>query len=222
MAEIKKESKALQVKSSSYQIDKPQQMARAADLIRQHIEINHLAVEIQNSKYVMVEGWQYGGGLMGLFPRIVWVKNLGPDKWMAKAEIIEKRTGLVVGIGYGLCSKEERKKASFDEYAILSMAQTRAIGKAYRNTVGWVMKMAGYEATPAEEYKAGFNPVNDVPNVKKATEDENKIKMIKAQNDPAVLMGWRKNINSNTKYTLAEKQEFNREITKRLAELEKK
>ena len=39
------------------------------------------------------------------------------------------------------------------------MAQTRAIGKAYRNLIGWVMKMAGYEATPKEE----MVKVNDEP-----------------------------------------------------------
>jgi hypothetical protein len=31
------------------------------------------------------------------------------------------------------------------------MAQTRAIGKAYRNLLAWLMKAAGFEATPAEE-----------------------------------------------------------------------
>ena len=34
---------------------------------------------------------------------------------------------------------------------MMSMAQTRALGKAYRMALGWIMKMAGYEATPAEE-----------------------------------------------------------------------
>jgi hypothetical protein len=43
------------------------------------------------------------------------------------------------------------RKKSFDEYAILSMAQTRCLGKAYRNLFGWVMRMTGNEATPAEE-----------------------------------------------------------------------
>ncbi len=31
------------------------------------------------------------------------------------------------------------------------MAQTRAVGKAYRNILAWLMKAAGFEATPAEE-----------------------------------------------------------------------
>jgi hypothetical protein len=31
------------------------------------------------------------------------------------------------------------------------MAQTRAIGKAYRNILAWIIRAAGYEPTPAEE-----------------------------------------------------------------------
>ena len=46
-----------------------------------------------------------------------------------------------------------------DEYAILSMAQTRAIGKAFRNLIGWVIKMAGYESTPAEEMSGKTIPL---------------------------------------------------------------
>jgi hypothetical protein len=53
-----------------------------------------------------------------------------------------------------ICSNKEMSKKGFDEYAIASMAQTRAIGKAYRNKMAFIMKMAGYEATPAEEVPA--------------------------------------------------------------------
>src|SRR5688572_13498615 len=31
------------------------------------------------------------------------------------------------------------------------MAQTRATGKAFRMSIGWIMKLAGYEPTPSEE-----------------------------------------------------------------------
>lgn len=34
------------------------------------------------------------------------------------------------------------------------MAQTRAVGKAYRMKIGWLLKVAGYETTPAEEMDA--------------------------------------------------------------------
>lgn len=124
-----------------------------AIVLKNHIIKNGLSVKIVNRDYVMVEGWQFAGGLMGLFPKISKVENIEKGKWMATAEVIDKKTGNVVSVGYAICSSQEHKKAGFDEYAILSMAQTRAIGKAYRNLIGWVIKMAGYESTPAEEIK---------------------------------------------------------------------
>jgi hypothetical protein len=48
------------------------------------------------------------------------------------------------------------------------MAQTRAVGKAFRNQLAWLMKAAGFEATPAEEmdfveeHKKPSKPVQEV------------------------------------------------------------
>jgi hypothetical protein len=42
------------------------------------------------------------------------------------------------------------------------MAQTRATGKAFRNLISWLMKAAGFEATPAEEMDFS-KPVEDAP-----------------------------------------------------------
>ena len=50
------------------------------------------------------------------------------------------------------------------------MAQTRAIGKAYRNVIGWVMKLAGYEATPSEEM-AKMGEVSTAPAREAAPEE---------------------------------------------------
>ena len=140
-------------------------MIQAAKQIKDYIIKNNLSVPIVGKDYVMVEGWQFAGSLMSLFPRIVKVEQIKPNEWLAQAEIINRKTNEVVGTGFALCSKTETKKASFDEYAILSMAQTRAIGKAFRNVIGWIIKLAGYEPTPAEEIKR--------VEVKKSTEPEN-------------------------------------------------
>jgi len=66
-------------------------------------------------------------------------------------KLVSIQTGKEIGFGAAICTNAETKKAEFDEYAIASMAQTRAIGKAFRNLIGYVMNAAGYEATPAEE-----------------------------------------------------------------------
>ena len=139
-----------------------------AGTLKSYITKNSLSVKIVDKDYVLVEGWQFAGSLMGLYPRIVKVENIAPNKWMAQAEIISRKTNEVVSTGYAICSKEEFKKKTFDEYAILSMAQTRAIGKAFRNLIGWVIKFAGYEGTPSEEMTGKTIPTQ-TPSVDQST-----------------------------------------------------
>ena len=153
----KKQSKTkeLSLRNKEYSIANPTDMSKLAVILKNHIIKNKLYAPIAGKNYVMVEGWQFAGGMMGIFPQVKEVKQIEPNTWMAQVEIIHQKTGQVISTGYALCSKKESKKSSFDEYAILSMAQTRAIGKAYRNIIGWIMKLAGYEATPAEEMVKG-------------------------------------------------------------------
>ena len=119
-----------------------------------------LSSNIQGKQFVNVEGWQFAGASLGLMPIITETTDLtrrGTEpgqleiKYMAKCEVRNINTGQLVATGVALCSNFEHSKKRFDEYAILSMAQTRAIGKAYRNLLAWLMKAAGFEATPAEE-----------------------------------------------------------------------
>lgn len=66
---------------------------------------------------------------------------------------IIKRIGTeeVISQGVATCSNLEKLKATFEQHAVASMCQTRSIGKAYRNLLGFIMKSAGYQDTPAEE-----------------------------------------------------------------------
>jgi hypothetical protein len=119
-----------------------------------------LSSNIQGKQFVNVEGWQFAGASLGLMPIITETTDLtrrGTEpgqveiKYMAKCEVRNINSGQLVATGVAICSNFEHSKKRFDEYAILSMAQTRAIGKAYRNLLAWLMKAAGFEATPAEE-----------------------------------------------------------------------
>lgn len=74
-------------------------------------------------------------------------------KYECTTEVRRASDNTLVSIGTAVCSNMERNKATFEEYAIASMAQTRSMGKAYRNLLGFVMKSAGYQDTPAEEMK---------------------------------------------------------------------
>lgn len=157
----------------NYSIEKIKDMTSMSEVLKSHIVKHKLFTCIANKNYVHVEGWQFAGGMLGLTPIPVSVQDIsktGEIKYMATVEIVNKE-GKVIGRGFAVCSNKENKKKNFDEYAVLSMAQTRAIGKAYRNLIGWVMKLAGYEGTPSEEMtKVGDTPRSPVEPVSTAPE----------------------------------------------------
>jgi hypothetical protein len=156
-----------------------------------------LSSNIQGKQFVNVEGWQFAGASLGLMPIITETTDLtrrGTEpgqveiKYMAKCEVRNINTGQLVATGVAICSNFEQSKKRFDEYAILSMAQTRAIGKAYRNLLAWLMKAAGFEATPAEEMdfapaEAPKKPIQTVQEVvaEIVEEEEIDIDAIKAE-----------------------------------------
>jgi len=70
--------------------------------------------------------------------------------WEACVEI-KTASGVVVGRAEAMCSRSEDTWARRDEYAVRSMAETRAESRAYRRAAGWLVSIAGYNPTPKEE-----------------------------------------------------------------------
>ncbi len=66
---------------------------------------------------------------------------------------VEARTldGRTIGSADAMCSREEDKWKDGDDYALRSMAQTRAASKALASVLRFVVTLAGYSGTPAEE-----------------------------------------------------------------------
>jgi hypothetical protein len=181
----------------SYQLSDPTQMMSMANVLKSYIIKNKLYTNIVGKNYVHVEGWQFAGGLLGTFPKVISVESLSNSqevKWKAEVEVIDIKTGKTISSGFAVCSNKETKKKSFDEYAVLSMAQTRAIGKAYRNVIGWVIKLAGYEGTPAEE--AGKVGDVDVENTQSPKSQE---KVTKEIADKLLMMMVNHGFGSKTK-----------------------
>ena len=70
----------------------------------------------------------------------------------AKAEIIDRNTGLVVGGAEAYCLDNEQNWLNKDYYQMASMAQTRASSKALSNQLkGVVALYKSLSSTPAEE-----------------------------------------------------------------------
>lgn len=157
--------KNLAVTEKQVDINSPKQLVDFASTVKQFVVEQNLFTDIKGKKYVNVEGWQFAGAILGLTPVVQKVEKLESStevKYRADV-MLRKNTGEnveVLGFGVAVCSNKENSKKQFDEYAIASMAQTRAIGKAYRNSIGWLMKLAGYETTPAEEATGGTSSGN--------------------------------------------------------------
>lgn len=148
------EQKLAKKKVESYDISKPDETMHLAIDLARFIKENKLFHPIQGKEYVNVEGWQYAGSRLGILPVVESLTNVGDEqemKYQAKVNLLNLRTEQIVGTGFAVCSNKESGKKYYQEFAIASMAQTRAIGKAYRNILAWIIRAAGYEPTPAEE-----------------------------------------------------------------------
>ena len=162
-----------QIQAPSYQMVNKDSMLSLSNELKRFVKDAHLVSNIKGKDYCNVEAWQMAGASLGLFPIITSVQDLSSEtevKYMATCEVRSYQDNKLVSVGIAICSNKEGSKKFFDEYAILSMAQTRAVGKAFRNQLAWLMKAAGFEATPAEEMD--FATVQEVK-VKVQSEPQN-------------------------------------------------
>ena len=113
------------------------------------------------AEYVLVEGWEVLGTMLGIVPITEIVEPICNDKgkvrgYKARAYLYRNpimENGKIIGGTLIATTEASATVEGFqkDTASMMSMAQTRALGKAYRMALSWIMKMAGYEGTPAEE-----------------------------------------------------------------------
>lgn len=124
-----------------------------ADLIK----ANGLTTRISGKDHVQLEGWQALGSMLGVSAHTVWSQQTDIDGggWEARAEA-RTTDGRVVGAAEAMCTRGEKRGGKMfwrnsPEYALRSMAQTRAQSKALAGPLRWVMAMTGTDGAPAEE-----------------------------------------------------------------------
>lgn len=129
---------------------------KVASSLKNVIKTQGLSVEITNKKgqtneYVTAEGWEVLGTMLGCTPyveEVVEIPSAHKAKFCYKATVSIRQGDVVLSRAFAIA---ERNKMQKDRPSVYSMAQTRALGKAYRMALSWIIKMAGYEPTPAEE-----------------------------------------------------------------------
>ena len=124
--------------------------SKIATTLKDVIDTRKLYIKIHGKAYVQVEGWTTLGALLGVLPRELSVEEQDGDI-VATVQLIRASDQQVVGRGSAMVGMDEPTWQKRPAYARRSMAVTRATGKAYRLAFSWIMNLAGYEVTPAEE-----------------------------------------------------------------------
>ena len=134
--------------------DDPRIVVRRAEeiatVLTEVLEARNLVLHIGNPPgHVLIEGLTLLAAMTGIATEIEWSREL-PNGWEAKATA-RNAAGRIVGQAEAQCTRLERHWRDRDDYALRSMSQTRAIAKALRIPLGWIVVLAGFDATPAEE-----------------------------------------------------------------------
>jgi len=168
---------------------------QVATALKKRIAGKEKPVIFNNQQYIENDDWQFVANFFGYAPKVIsteFVEYGDVQGFKAIAELINERTGQVVGRGEAICLDEEenwgprtkyewqdvlddrgqkiwdpkvgkngrgayrRERVAVGEvdtplFQLMSMAETRACNKAMSNKLKWVVTLAGYSATPAED-----------------------------------------------------------------------
>lgn len=134
---------------------KPRDMVVAAteiaNVLKDVIDKQELYKDLNGNRHVKAEGWSTLGTMLSILPKEREVKRHEDGSYEAFVDLINTKTGMIVGAGSGFVGMDETNWAKKPNYARRSMAITRATSKAYRTCFSWIISLAGYNPTPAEE-----------------------------------------------------------------------
>lgn len=131
-----------------------QEAKQAADALINVIQSSpDLAKKIDGHEYMKFEAWQTIGKFYGATVKVAETKYLeyGEVKGFEAKAVVLNSQGMEISGAEAMCLNDERNWKTKPLFQLRSMAQTRASSKALRNVFAWVVVLAGYKATPAEE-----------------------------------------------------------------------
>lgn len=131
---------------------------KAADAISKVIEGKAKKVVFNGKTYLQFEDWQTVGRFYGVTAVVQNSKyvEFGEDDekvrgFESQAQALLVATNQVISAAEAMCLDDEPNWSKKPLFQLKSMAQTRACAKALRNVLAWVVVLAGYSPTPAEE-----------------------------------------------------------------------
>ncbi len=165
------------------------QAAKVATALADVVNQRKLYAVVDGKKFPQVEAWTLLGSMLGVFPITEWVHELHDGEGNVRGFEARVRaqtlSGRVVGAGEARCIRGESKNwhANAKEYALSSMAQTRATSKALRGPLDFVFKLAGFQPTPAEEMD-GLAQTGEIPLSKASPASVEAMRAVAAASSP--------------------------------------
>lgn len=155
--EVRENSKPQKPSMTLFNTSDPEKVINKAESyanpLAEKVQNQGLISEIQGNDHVEIEGWTMLGSMLGVFPVTEWTEYVeyGDVKGFECAVKAVTRQGEIVGRAEAMCTDDERNWEDATLQELRSMAQTRASSKALRMPLGFIIELAGFQATPAEE-----------------------------------------------------------------------
>jgi len=132
-----------------------------ATALKDIVERQQLFTTIRGKKYPHVEAWMTIARMDNVVCREVpdGIVALEDGSYEATVELIRLADGLVIGRGSAICgAPNDGEWTGRAAHMKRSMAVTRATSRAFRQQYSWIMALAGYQPTPADEMPDGPEP----------------------------------------------------------------
>jgi len=166
---------------------------KAAQALMTVVKQKPKPVIMNGEQYLEFEDWQTVAKFYGITAKVVkttFIDLGGVKGFEATADAIRLSDGMAISSADAMCLNDEDKWSTRTKYEwidgkktkagevpvplfqLRSMAQTRASAKCLRNVLAWVVVLAGFKPTPAEEMTGNeFQaPANGKPHVEQPKE----------------------------------------------------
>ncbi len=128
--------------------------SRAAKALTEIIKTKPKKVVLNGEQYIEFEDWQTIARFYNVTVGAEWTREIMREGKLhgfeAKANVYNS-AGTIISSAEASCLRDEKNWSTKPEFQLKSMAQTRASAKALRNVLAWVVVLAGFKTTPAEE-----------------------------------------------------------------------
>src|SRR5437867_8261825 len=129
--------------------------SKAAKALQEVVKKAGLLQNIGGRNHLRVEAWQTLGAFYGVTADVEWTKPIAGSTPTIIVGFEARATALwhgqKISAAEAECRTDEKNWQGKPLFQLRAMAQTRATARALRHVLAWLVVMAGYEATPAEE-----------------------------------------------------------------------